>query len=279
MSFVSPQSTADSPFHCRPVAPKLGGDDVSFQFRSWGLDSLFTLLSTQSPFFFKKKKYIFCDAPFNQEVKKQKTNPLPPTPKLIPPFFFHTVLIIIVPHHHHHYQKEKGEKRKTMRLPYVPDPPLTTSEQDAAIVGRIQARRHPRPLQPLDLTLLHSPPVADGWNSFLGAVRTQTVIPADLRELAISRVAVVNRAWYEWAHHAPLAVQGGVSERGMEAIKTEEELVLGEGAKEGLTEEQWTVACLADEMTRRVQVRDETFRRLRDKFSEREVVEIVATVS
>ncbi|KAK4463456.1 AhpD-like protein [Cladorrhinum samala] len=172
-----------------------------------------------------------------------------------------------------------------MRIPYVPDPPPTTSDQDAAIVSRIQARRHPRPLQPLDLALLHSPPVADGWNSFLGAVRTRTEIPADLREVAISRVAVVNGAWYEWAHHAPLAVEAGVPERGMEAIKAEGELLLlcGEASPpsppEGLTEEQWIVACVADEMTRRVRVRDETFQRLKEKFSEREVVEIVATVA
>lgn len=85
-----------------------------------------------------------------------------------------------------------------MRLPYVPDPPPTSTPEEQAIVSRIQARRAPRPLQALDLTLLHSPPVADGWNAFLGAVRTRTSIPADARELAISRVAVVNRAWYEW---------------------------------------------------------------------------------
>ena len=166
-----------------------------------------------------------------------------------------------------------------MRLPYTPDPPTPTSESEAAIIARITARRAPRPLQPLDLTLLHSPPVADGWNSFLGAVRTQTTIPADLREIAISRVAAVNRAWYEWMHHAPLAVQGGVSEQGMEVCKGEGELIVEGGCPEGLTEGQWVVLCFADEMTRNVQVRDGTFERLRGLFGEREVVEIVATVS
>ncbi|KAL2115584.1 hypothetical protein VTJ04DRAFT_9839 [Mycothermus thermophilus] len=168
-----------------------------------------------------------------------------------------------------------------MRLPYVPDPPPTSTPGEAAIVERIRARRAPRPLQPLDLTLLHSPPVADGWNSFLGAVRTQTTIPDDLREIAISRVAVVNRAWYEWMHHAPLAVKGGVSERGMEVVKEEREFVLGEEEEvpEGLTEKQWVVACYTDEMTRNVRVRDETFERLKGLFSEREVVEITATIA
>jgi alkylhydroperoxidase family enzyme len=99
-------------------------------------------------------------------------------------------------------------------------------------------------------------------------------------------VAVVNRAWYEWAHHAPLAEQGGVSKEGMEVVKREGELVLGEsnGGKEetetpaGLTARQWAVVCYTDEMTRNVQVRDETFARLRELFTDREVVEITATV-
>lgn len=164
-----------------------------------------------------------------------------------------------------------------MRLPYVPDPPPTKTEADAAIVDRVRERRAPRPLQPLDLTLLHSPPVADGWNSFLGAVRTRTSIPADLRELAISRVAVCNRAWYEWGHHAPLAVQAGVEERVMEVVKTEAPLTMG-GRVEGLNEKQWAVLVYTDEMTRNVQVADETFEVLKDLFSEQEVVEITATV-
>ncbi|KAL0942519.1 carboxymuconolactone decarboxylase [Colletotrichum truncatum] len=166
-----------------------------------------------------------------------------------------------------------------MRLPYVANPPTTTSEEDAAIVSRIQARRAPRPLQPLDLTLLHAPPVADGWNSFLGAVRTQTTIGADIRELAISRVAVVNKAWYEWGHHAPLAVQAGVSAEGMDAIKSEAPLELGARPALYLSEKQWAVLVYTDEMTRNVRVKNETFEKLKGLFSEREVVEITTTVA
>ncbi|KAK3378582.1 AhpD-like protein [Podospora didyma] len=168
-----------------------------------------------------------------------------------------------------------------MRLPYVSNPPATSSDEDAAIVARVQARRAPRPLQPLDLALLHSPPVADGWNSFLGAVRTRTTIPAHLREIAISRVAVVNRAWYEWMHHAPLAEAAGVSKEGMALVKADEvEYTIGEApAEDVLSGKQWVVLCYADEMTRNVEVRGETFARLRALFNEREVVEITATVA
>jgi hypothetical protein len=58
-----------------------------------------------------------------------------------------------------------------MRVPYIPNPPPTSSPEEEAIVAAIAARRHPRPIQPLDLALLHSPHVAAGWNTFVGAAQ------------------------------------------------------------------------------------------------------------
>ncbi|RGP72458.1 hypothetical protein FSPOR_2669 [Fusarium sporotrichioides] len=165
-----------------------------------------------------------------------------------------------------------------MRVPYVSNPPPTNSPEEESIVAAIEARRHPRPLQPLDLALLHSPPVALGWNTFVGAVRTRTSLAGDLRELAISRIAVVNKAWYEWMHHAPLAVKEGLSWDAMKELMTEERLILGD-IPAGFTEKQWAVCVVADEMTKNVQVADETFRQLKSFFNSQEVVEIVATVS
>lgn len=168
-----------------------------------------------------------------------------------------------------------------MRVPYTPDPPTTTDPAELAIVDRIKERRAPRPLQPLDLALLHSPAVADGWNSFLGAVRTKTTLSDAVRELAISRVAVCNRAWYEWGHHAPLAVKGGVSAEAMELVKAEDldSVTASQRAEVGLGDREWAVLRLTDEMTRKVSVADETFAEARKYFSDKEVVEIVATVS
>ncbi|KAI5462600.1 AhpD-like protein [Mariannaea sp. PMI_226] len=163
-----------------------------------------------------------------------------------------------------------------MRVPYVTDPVPTKNEEEAAIVDRIKARRNPRPLQPLDLALLHAPSIADGWNSFLGAVRTQNSLADDVREIAISRVAVCNKAWYEWGHHAPLAIEGGVSKAGMEAIKQE---TLSVERPTDLTEKLWSVVLYTEEMTRNVQVKDETFDRLRGFFNEQEIVELTATVA
>jgi len=165
-----------------------------------------------------------------------------------------------------------------MRLPYVDatDPNTFTTPEETAIVARVRERRAPRPLQALDLTLLHSPAVADGWNSFLGAVRTKTTLADDVREIAICRVAVCNEAWYEWVHHAPLAQAGGVSEGGMKIL---EDSTLAGRKDPDLTEKQWAVVHYSDAMTRDVSVKNDIFAELKKHFSDQEVVEITATVA
>ncbi|KAI0445258.1 AhpD-like protein [Xylaria telfairii] len=171
-----------------------------------------------------------------------------------------------------------------MRIPYVPNPPAPQTEEESAIVSRIAARRAPRPLQSLDLALLHSPPVADGWNAFLGAVRTRTQLDAHLRELAICRVAVCNSAWYEWGHHAPLAAAAGLGPAALEVVKKADLAAVSEeereqAAKDGLGGKEWAVLKYTDEMTRLVRVADATFEELRRFCGEREVVEVTATVA
>ncbi|KAL2004235.1 hypothetical protein VTN02DRAFT_4750 [Thermoascus thermophilus] len=165
----------------------------------------------------------------------------------------------------------------TMRLPYVPDPPPTSTPEEADILARVQARRGERGLLPLDRALLHSFPVANGWNTFFGAVRTQTSLPADIRELAICRVAALNGAWFEWEHHAPLLREAGMSEDGMRVVRDPESTASEE---EGvLSRAQRAVLRYTDAMTKTVRVPDEIFQELRACFSDREVVEVTATVA
>ncbi|KAI0012705.1 AhpD-like protein [Xylariaceae sp. FL0662B] len=174
-----------------------------------------------------------------------------------------------------------------MRIRYTPSPPTPASPAEAEIIARIAARRAPRPLQPLDLALLHAPAVADGWNGFLGAIRTGTgAVPAAARELAICRVAVVNGAWYEWGHHAPLALAAGVGHAALALVRRSggEDLVDSVGEEErvaaGLDDRLWAVLRYADQMTRRVRVEDKVFEALRRACaSEREVVEVTAIVA
>ena len=75
-------------------------------------------------------------------------------------------------------------------------------------------RRRGGELSDLDRLLLHSPPVAEGWNALLGALRSGTTLAADLRELVVLRIAVLNDAAFEWAAHEPIGRRAGLTDVG-----------------------------------------------------------------
>ncbi|KAF2219080.1 AhpD-like protein [Elsinoe ampelina] len=161
-----------------------------------------------------------------------------------------------------------------MRLPYAPSTPSPSApSSEKSIYDAISQRRAPRPLQKLDLALLHSPPIASGWNAFLGAIRSQSILPqASVQEVAICRVAVLNRAAYEWDAHSVLAGAGGRLREVMQRLGSE-------GREGGLSARQWAVVAFADQSTREVQVSDEVWKLVKEEFSDREMVELTATVA
>lgn len=173
---------------------------------------------------------------------------------------------------------------RTMRLPYAPNTPPADAPADTAdIYARIAARRNPRPLIPLDLSLLHSPPVADGWNSFLGAIRTRTVVDLGILELAVCRVAVLNDAVYEWNAHAPLALKGGIKPEELQVARTlpcTAEGNITELESSALSPKQRAVLRYTDQMTKTVKVQDEVFAQLQTVgFDDREIVELTTGIA
>ena len=162
-----------------------------------------------------------------------------------------------------------------MRLPYIADDPQMETEEDAAIVQRVKDRRGGK-LIALDKTLLHAPAVANGWNGFLGAIRTQTSLPGSVRELAICRVAILNNAWYEWDSHRPILEESGVlSPEAIESLKEKSR------PKDGgmFDEKHLAVLEYTDAMTLGCIVPQPLFDKLKSFFSEKEVVEITSTVA
>src|SRR5215208_2836087 len=98
------------------------------------------------------------------------------------------------------------------RIPYAdPDRPEV---QD--IVRRITAERGS--VLHLYRMLLHSPPVAAGWLACFTAIRQQSSLPGDLRELVIMRIAIVNGASYEAEQHAPIALREGLTQAQLDAL-------------------------------------------------------------
>ncbi|KAH7384020.1 AhpD-like protein [Phaeosphaeria sp. MPI-PUGE-AT-0046c] len=164
-----------------------------------------------------------------------------------------------------------------MRLQYVPDPTNFTNPDDQAVEQRVRARRGEKGLIALDRTLLHAPPVADGWNSFLGAIRTKTSLSTAVRETAICRVAVLNKAWYEWESHSPILKSGeGITDAHVNATLNSPLHGVASGIQ---SDALAAVLRYTDAMTIGVSVPEEVFAALKKHFSEKEVVEITATVA
>ncbi|TRM67854.1 Alpha/Beta hydrolase protein [Schizophyllum amplum] len=89
----------------------------------------------------------------------------------------------------------------------------------SAIADAIRERRGARGITSLDAALLHVPPVAEGWNSLLGAIRTKGKLPGDLREAVILRVAAHNGAAYEWLHHEHVGRSHGLTSHQLFVIR------------------------------------------------------------
>jgi hypothetical protein len=73
------------------------------------------------------------------------------------------------------------------RIPFITDEQAGPPEVVAAI-----RQRRGGALVELDRILLHSPPVAEGWNLYFARVRGQLELPAQPRELAMCAVAMLN---------------------------------------------------------------------------------------
>ncbi|MFT4269357.1 MAG: carboxymuconolactone decarboxylase family protein [Xenophilus sp.] len=153
------------------------------------------------------------------------------------------------------------------------DPVVPGSRPDLAdIERRLQAERGG--VSTLYQVLLHSPPIAHGWEQLLTAVRNRSSLPPGLRELIILRVAVLNRAPYEFDAHVPHALRAGVPPGTVDMLRAATpaaELPLAPAERAALE--------YADCMTRDVQVPDALFARVRAHYRERQLVDLTATVA
>jgi alkylhydroperoxidase family enzyme len=116
-------------------------------------------------------------------------------------------------------------------------------------------------------------------NSFLGAIRTRSSLPTSIREVAISRVATLNQAWYEWIHHAPLLRETGViSEAAIKFLLDAPPTHKGDISEIPMDEKHALVMQYADASTKDIEIPDGIFKRMEELFSHQEIVEITATI-
>jgi alkylhydroperoxidase family enzyme len=152
------------------------------------------------------------------------------------------------------------------RLPYAD----LNAPEAAPLVQRIVAERgHVLHLYQM---LLHSPPLAEGWLTYLTAVRQKLSIGGALRELMIMRVALLNGAPYEAFQHAPIALKEGVTQAQLDALAQWPDSPLFDAT-------QRAVLALTDAMTRDIHFEPGIMAVVRDALGERGAVEAAATIA
>lgn len=154
------------------------------------------------------------------------------------------------------------------RLPYVTD---DDTRANTATALAVRERRGGKLLN-LDRALLYSEPLASAWNTFLGALRQRCSLDGRLRELAILRIALLNRAQYEYDQHAPVALQCGATQQQLDALGDWSSSLLFDAKDKA-------VLAYTDAMTLHVQVSDEVFLRVRNALcDDQALVELTATI-
>jgi AhpD family alkylhydroperoxidase len=147
---------------------------------------------------------------------------------------------------------------------------VSATQGEGEVAARIRARRGGT-LRPLDQMLLHSPALADGWNSLLGAIRSRISLDPATREILVLRIAVLNRAEYEWDAHEPPARQAGVTDDQLAALRS--------GDRAPFDSAQLAALDCAEAMTTGIEVPEPVFEALRPHFDEAGIVELTAVAA
>lgn len=120
--------------------------------------------------------------------------------------------------------------------------------------------------------MLHSPALAGGWFELNQAVRYGTKVDGQSRELAVMRVAILNRVDYILRAHGPVyALKEGLTRAQVDALANWRESPL-------FSDRHRALLAYVDAMTRDIDVPDEVFAELRKHYDERRTVEITMLI-
>jgi alkylhydroperoxidase/carboxymuconolactone decarboxylase family protein YurZ len=98
-------------------------------------------------------------------------------------------------------------------IPYQP----IDLQEPKEIVDAVRKRRGGTLLN-LDRMLLNSPNLTRGWNALLKEVRENLSLDARYKEIGMCGVAILNRAEYEFFHHAPELLKAGGTQQQVDEI-------------------------------------------------------------
>ncbi len=147
-----------------------------------------------------------------------------------------------------------------------------TTQISTDLLATIKNRRPNGRLLNLDKALLHSESVTKGWNALFSQLRQNLSFSGSLRELVILRIALINKAPYEFIQHEPEAVKEGVSAEKINSLKAWE-------SSDQFSPEEQSALAYTDAVTRLIQVPEPIYTELKKWFNEQQIVELTALIA
>jgi len=120
--------------------------------------------------------------------------------------------------------------------------------------------------------LLHSAPIAEGWLTYLTAIRQKSNLKGDVRELVIMHVAQLNGASYEADQHRTIALAEGINQTQLDCLHNWI-------SADCFSPMQRAILSYTEAMTRNVQVSEEIFHDVSSFFTTEKLVELTAVIA
>ena len=119
--------------------------------------------------------------------------------------------------------------------------------------------------------LAHSPKICRDWNRMGITLLLKGDLSPRLRELAILRVGDLARANYERTKHVPIALQAGANQEQIDNLSNWTNADCFDAQEQAVL--QYT-----DEVARNIRVSDDTFKKIAEFLSPKEIVELTTTI-
>jgi len=119
--------------------------------------------------------------------------------------------------------------------------------------------------------LAHSPKICRDFNRMGITLLLKGDLSPRLRELAILRVGNLARANYEWTKHVPMALEAGANQGQIDALSRWQDAACYDGQERAVL--QYT-----DEVARNIRASDDTFKKIAEFLSQKEIIELTVTI-
>ncbi len=162
--------------------------------------------------------------------------------------------------------------------------PLPLEQWPEEMRGALAALRPPEPRHPVPErrgdrpkalnalgTLARYPALTQAFNTFNGHALYATTLSPRQRELLVLRVAALRRCEYEWAQHAVLAADVGLTAEEIDRISRGP-------AEPGWSKLESAMLSAVDELLEQAMVSDSTWAILAAELDERQLMDLVFTV-